>query len=116
MLGLGPPKRFYRVLNFIAYVCGLLTRVLVWSNIVARRVWRQARSPQGINKARAKLDKVVGRFFFSNGGVVVHHRDLEVVDDGLLRPDGVHLNAMGSDIWMLALQEGIEQDLRLWRD
>lgn len=90
--------------------------ILVWSDIVARRVWRHARSQQGLNRARAKLNRAVGRFVARNGGIVVRHKDLEVVDDSLLLTDGAHLNPIGLDIWMLGLQEGIEQALRLWRD
>lgn len=59
---------------------------------------------------------MVGKFIARNGGIVVQHRDLEVVDDGLLWKDGIHLNHIGYDIWMLALQEGIERAMLLWRD
>lgn len=47
---------------------------------------------------------------------MIRHWDLEVVDDGLLWHDGIQLNAIGLDIWMLALQRGIEQALGLWSD
>lgn len=90
--------------------------ILVWSDIVARRIWRHARSPSGLNKARAKLNRSIGRFIARNGGIVVRHKELEVVDDKLLSTDGAHLNPIGMDIWMLGLQEGIEKALGLWRD
>lgn len=47
---------------------------------------------------------------------MVRHRELDVMDDALLRLDGVHLNSIGLDIWMLDLKEGIEQALFVWRD
>lgn len=90
--------------------------ILVWSDIVARRVWRHARSPSGLNKARAKLNRSIGRFIARNGGIAVRHKDLEIVDDSLLWSDGEHLNFIGLDIWMLGIQEGIERALGLWRD
>lgn len=90
--------------------------LLIWSDIVARKVWRHARSPQGLNRARAKLNMAVGRFIARNGGVSVRHRDLESIDDGFYLDDGIHLNGLGYDIWMLGLQEGIERALSLWRD
>lgn len=90
--------------------------ILVWSDIVARRVWRHARSPSGLNKARAKLNRSIGRFIARNGGIVVRHKDLEIVDDSLFWTDGEHLNFIGLDIWMLGIQEGIERALGLWRD
>lgn len=89
--------------------------LLVWSDIVARKSWRNARSVPGMNRARVKLNKAVGRFIARNGGIVVRHKDLEELDDALLRPDGVHLNAIGLDIWTLGLREGLEQAVRVWR-
>lgn len=47
---------------------------------------------------------------------MVRHRELEKVDVDLLRADGVHLNAIGLDIWTLNLKEGIESAIGLWRD
>lgn len=64
--------------------------LIVWSDIVARKSWRRARSVHGMNRARVKLNKAVGRFVARNGGIVVRHRELEEWDDTLLRPDGVH--------------------------
>lgn len=36
--------------------------MLLWSDIVARTMWRMARSVARINKARIRVNKVVGRF------------------------------------------------------
>lgn len=76
----------------------------MWSDIVTHRVWGQTRPPQGLNKARVKLNKVVSRFVARNGGLVVRHKDLELLDNGLLRPDSAHLNAIDLDIWMLDME------------
>lgn len=43
-----------------------------------------------------------------NGSVVVRHRDLESGVWDFWRTDRVHLNAVGTDLWNLALQERIE--------
>lgn len=90
--------------------------LVVWSEMVARLAWRKARSVPGMNRARAKLNRSVSRFVAANGGVVVRHRDLEVPDPALLRGDGVHLNDIGLDLWILGIQDGIERALRVWRD
>lgn len=58
--------------------------------MVARRVWRQARSVQGINRAWAKANKAIGRFVARNSGLVVRQWELGKVDVELLRADGVH--------------------------
>lgn len=90
--------------------------LLVWSDMVARLKWRRARSVAGLNRARAKLNRSVGRFIAKNGGLVVRHQDLEVADPALFIPDGVHLNPIGLDLWTLGLKDGIERALRVWRD
>lgn len=90
--------------------------ILVWSEMVARLAWRGARSVAGLNRARAKLNRAVSRFVARNGGLVVRHKELEEADPELLRSDGVHLNAIGLDLWTLGLQEGIERALEVWRD
>lgn len=76
--------------------------IIAWSDIVARMSWRGARSVEKLNKARIKVNKEVGRFIARNGGVVVRHAELEV-DTGLyIRGDGLHLIAVGIDLWSWA--------------
>lgn len=89
--------------------------VLVWSDIVGRTYWRAARSVDKLNKARIKVNKEVGRFIVRNGGFVVRHRELEVDTWRYLRSDGVHLNAVGIDLWSLGLQDGVQRAVRFWR-
>lgn len=90
--------------------------IIVWSDIVARKVWRFARSVSRVNKARIKLNREVGRFVARLGGIVIRHRELEDQSVRYWRDDGVHLNAVGIDIWSLDLQEGVARALQVWRD
>lgn len=69
-----------------------------------------------MNGARVKLNKALDHFVARNGGLVVRHKELEVLDDALLRPDVMYLNAIGLDIWTLDLKEETEQALCVWRD
>lgn len=82
--------------------------IVVWSDLVAQRGWRQARSVERVNKARVKVNKEVGHFVKWNGGVVVRHCDFEECPDEFLWGDGVHLNNIGIDLWSLNLQGGLE--------
>ncbi|KAM3929169.1 uncharacterized protein RB166_006958 [Leptodactylus fuscus] len=90
--------------------------VTIWSDIVPRKVWKGARSVVKLNKARIKVNRAIGSFMAKNGGVVVRHTDLESGEGSFWRSDGIHLNAVGIDIWGLGLQAGIETALRMWRD
>ena len=89
--------------------------VIVWSDMIARTSWRLARSVEGVNRARRKVNCDVGRFMARNGGLVARHLDLEEDTWRYLRGDGVHLNAVGIVLWFLGLQDGIERALRVWR-
>lgn len=90
--------------------------LIIWSDIVARRVWRGARSVDCINRARAKVNKEVGSFVKRHGGMVIRHRELEKPSDDFLLIDGIHLNDIGTDMWALELREGLEMALKVWRD
>lgn len=54
-------------------------------------------------------------FIAQNGDVVVKHWDMETSLKHQ-RHNGVHLNVIGKDIWMLGLHKGVEQALAVCRD
>lgn len=90
--------------------------IVIWSDIVARRTWREARSVERVNKARVKVNQEVGRFVKRNGGIVVRHKELEGSEMEFVDNDGVHLTPIGMDLWTLNLQEGLKTAWEVWRD
>ncbi|XP_041444662.1 uncharacterized protein LOC121402213 isoform X2 [Xenopus laevis] len=88
--------------------------VLIWSEIIPRALWRGAHSHQAVNRSRIKINRAVSKFVQGNGGIVVRHMDLEK-DRGYFRPDGVHLNDLGLDLFNFSLQEAITLAWRAWR-
>lgn len=74
-----------------------------------------ARSMDSLNRARGKVNREVIRFVVHNGELVVGHRELELVSWKYLSGDGVHLNAIGIDMWCLGLPNGVRRALRVWR-
>ncbi|CAJ0933156.1 unnamed protein product [Ranitomeya imitator] len=113
-LGKRPCRELIKDIKFdVLRLWAMFPKVLVvWSDIVPRKVWQGARSPEGVNRARIKVNKAVSRFMARNGEVVVRHINLESGTGGYWRLDGVHLNAVGTDMWCLAIQEGIETALK----
>lgn len=101
--------------DFLRLRCDFPGTILVWLEIVARTVWREARSVDRINKARVKVNKEVGRFFVRNGGLVIRHLDLESETWRFLRGDGVYLNAVGTDLWFLGLEDRVQRAFQVWR-
>ncbi|KAM4021087.1 uncharacterized protein ACNLHF_001246 [Anomaloglossus baeobatrachus] len=85
--------------------------LIVWSEIVPRVVWRGARDWAGMERTRRTINHCISRFVHFKGGVIVRHRQLEGTNARLMRPDGVHLNDIGLDIFLSGLQDGIEEAL-----
>lgn len=86
---------------------------MVWSDILGRTSWRFARSVDALNRARVKVNKEVGKLA-RNVGFVAQHRKLEVDTWRYLRGNGVHLNAVGTDLWSLGLQDWVQRALHFW--
>ena len=89
--------------------------VIVWSDMVARTTWRMARSVEGINRARKKINNEISKFIVKRGGLAVRYFELEQDTWRYLRRDGVHLTDVGIDMWVLGLQDGVQRALRVWR-
>ncbi|XP_075715662.1 uncharacterized protein LOC142750546 [Rhinoderma darwinii] len=87
--------------------------VVVWSEIVARTVWRGARNMAALERVRKLINVRVSRFIRSIGGIGLRHQSLEGDNADLLAPDGVHLNDIGLDIFLLDLLDGAERGLAL---
>lgn len=90
--------------------------ILVWSEIVPREIWKGARNPASIERARRLLNMRVSRHVRMNGGVVIRHRQLEGDNRELLLDDGIHLNPIGLDILLSGLQDAIERALFMLRN
>ncbi|XP_066446921.1 uncharacterized protein [Eleutherodactylus coqui] len=87
--------------------------ILVWSDIVARRFWREARDMEAIERARRNVNFKMSRFVQSIGGVAIRHWELEKREIGMFRGDGVHLSDIGTDTFLSGLQDGVEEALWL---
>ncbi|CAN2390265.1 hypothetical protein PRIEUP_LOCUS301, partial [Pristimantis euphronides] len=83
--------------------------VVVWSEIVKRKRWRNARSVEKLDKARIKINRLVSAFVVRNGGIAIRHRELEAASANYWRHDGVHLTEVGLAFWLLDIQQGVER-------
>ncbi|OCT78336.1 hypothetical protein XELAEV_18029445mg [Xenopus laevis] len=88
--------------------------LLVWSDIVDRFTWREARFNDAISKDRVKVNREVGKFAVRTGGLALRHMELEEKEISVYREDGVHLNEIGLDIFNMSLQDGLEKALVVW--
>ncbi|XP_041438197.1 translation initiation factor IF-2-like isoform X3 [Xenopus laevis] len=88
--------------------------VVIWSQIVPRLVWRGARDLKAVQRTRAKINAAMTKFVHKAGGIVVRHVMLER-DPKYYRPDGVHLNGLGLEVFNYGLREGVEVAIQVWR-
>lgn len=77
---------------------------IIWSDLLERRFWRHASDPRAVDKARRKVNKVIGREIVAHGGLRVHHPYISHKRAGLYLRDGVHLSAEGNAIWIKDIQ------------
>lgn len=75
--------------------------------MLPRDDWRGVYHPFRVGKARGWLNNVTRRSVISQGGRIYMHPGIMVLLLHLLRPDGVHLSAAGSDIFLADLQIGL---------
>ncbi|XP_073496194.1 uncharacterized protein [Phyllobates terribilis] len=110
-LGVRPFKELIRDIwhDFLRLSASFPGMITVWSEIVPRKSWGNARSIESLNKARRKVNRAVSKFVSENGGVSIRHFDLENGLGDFWLSDGVHLNDGGIDVWSSALQRGIEE-------
>ncbi|XP_066455066.1 uncharacterized protein [Eleutherodactylus coqui] len=87
--------------------------VIVWSDIVARRIWREARDNEAIERVRKTVNFRISKHVRALGGIAIRHWELERRERGMMRGDGVHLSDIGLDTFLSRLQDGVESALLL---
>ncbi|KAL7992135.1 hypothetical protein Chor_016391 [Crotalus horridus] len=82
--------------------------ILVWSNIIPRKVWNQEIPHKVMEKSRRRINQEIGYFVQYIGGTVIQHDLLVPESPGLFHLDGVLLSESGTDIFNLDLQSALE--------
>lgn len=89
--------------------------LILWSEIVPRFSWRQARDRRAVDRARIKVNRAVSKFVVETRGMVARHEDLEN-QRALFRGDGVHLTDVGTDFFNNLIRDRIEVLVERWRE
>lgn len=82
--------------------------ILVWSNIVPRKVWNQEVPHKLMEKSRRRVNREIGFFVKDIGGSVIKHDSLVPESPGLFHLDGVLLSESGTDVFNLDLLSVLE--------
>lgn len=84
--------------------------VLVWSNILPRRVWRHSADNHEVDLVRTTVNRRIQNIISELGGTSLTHENIRCgTNTGLYRADGVHLSPKGIDIFNLNLQDFLEK-------
>ncbi|KAJ1124194.1 hypothetical protein NDU88_002655 [Pleurodeles waltl] len=85
---------------------------VIWTAFVPRQVWRGARKPGAIEKARRKIYKEMQTFCSEQGFAYMEHSDIRFEDKEFFRGDGVHLSFVGMELYLLQLKEFLRMTFR----
>ncbi|XP_028983518.2 serine/arginine repetitive matrix protein 2 isoform X2 [Betta splendens] len=84
--------------------------VLVWSNILPRRVWRHSTDSHEVDLVRTTVNRRIQNVVSELGGTSLTHDNIRCGSNtGLYRADGVHLSQKGIDTFNLNLQDFLEK-------
>lgn len=93
--------------NLKAIMSTLLIRLpktlLVWSDILPRKLWRNEITHKKLEKCRQRTNSYIGNFMVDNSCATIHYPEIHESIEGLYR-DGVHLSTLGYDIMLNTLQ------------
>ncbi|KAM4675988.1 uncharacterized protein O3C94_008624 [Discoglossus pictus] len=87
---------------------------LIWSEMIKRRSWRNARDPVGLDKARQKINQQLSSFIRKLGFIAIRYKEFEPAGaDDFFSPDKVHLTEMGLELVTLEFRESAVRALAL---
>ncbi|XP_054830943.1 uncharacterized protein LOC129326671 [Eublepharis macularius] len=81
--------------------------LIMWSAMLPRRVWREARDRRAIERARMKANRAIQKALGDGLGVYLPHPRIRAEVAGLYRKDGVHLSEAGNQIFLNDLRQGL---------
>ncbi|XP_053292014.1 uncharacterized protein si:dkeyp-121d4.3 isoform X1 [Pleuronectes platessa] len=84
--------------------------ILVWSNILPRRVWRHSADSHEVDLVRTTVNRRIQNIISELGGTSLTHDNVRCgTNTGLYRADGIHLSPKGIDVFNLNLQDFLEK-------
>ncbi|XP_068457966.1 uncharacterized protein si:dkeyp-121d4.3 isoform X2 [Clinocottus analis] len=84
--------------------------LVVWSNILPRRVWRHSTDNHEVDLVRTTVNRRIQNIVSELGGSSLAHDNIRCgANTGLYRADGVHLSPKGIDVFNLNLQDFLEK-------
>ena len=81
--------------------------LIIWSDVLPRMHYRGAQSDAKVEKARKTFNSAIKKHVSAMNGVCIRHPLIQWNTPLIFRPDGVHLNNKGNDIFINDLATGL---------
>jgi len=110
-IGMGSIRKVVKHLIFATFIVSkmLLNSLLIYSRILPRKKWRYNSNLKAMERARKRIHRGIRTYYYKSNAKVITHADLQDGHTALYADDGVHLSFLGNDIFINAIQCGLEQ-------
>ena len=83
--------------------------VIIWCQVLPRSSWRMSKNLKAMETCLYRLNNFISSFVLGLGGSYIHYPDLRYDMAGFLKPDGIHLTDIATQIMLNTIQGAIEQ-------
>ncbi|XP_052674467.1 uncharacterized protein LOC128156393 isoform X2 [Crassostrea angulata] len=82
---------------------------IIWSQILPRLKWRNARDNNALNKTRVRVNSFVATKLLAHQGGYIRYQKITPSDKSLFKGDGVHLTEKGNEIFLKTLKKAFKR-------
>ena len=110
-IGMGSIREVLKHLIYATFIVSkmLPNSLLIYSQILPRTKWRYNSNLKAMERARKRINRGIRTYYYKSNTKVITHADLQDGHKALYADDGVHLSFLGNDIFINAIQCGLEQ-------
>ena len=81
---------------------------IIWSQILPRTNWRYSENNAAMHRVRQRLNNHAANLFIDRQGTYLKHPSLQVSGPICYKPDGVHLNQYGNELFLHHIAKAIQ--------
>lgn len=105
------------VFQILRQIDGLVSKIrqifpsvcIVWSQLLPRTAWRYSENHEAMERVRKRINRYGAMAVLKNGGCYLLHPDLmSDHEQRLFADDGVHLSALGNDLFLNQIRAGFD--------
>lgn len=82
---------------------------IIWSQILPRLKWRNARDNNALNKKRVRVNSFVATKLLAHQGGYIRYQKITPSDKSLFKGDGVHLTERGNELFLKTLKKALKR-------